>query len=59
MRVRVPDPFTAKAWLGGIGVSMGLTGMALERHWLVWIGVGLLAAAFGVRFLGPPRPGGD
>lgn len=55
----MPDPFTAKAWLGGIGVSMGLTGMALERHWLVWIGVGLLAAAFGVRFLGPPRPGGD
>ncbi len=42
--------FRAKAWLGGAGLAAGLTGMALERRWLVWVAVGLLALAFALRF---------
>ena len=43
-----------KAWLGGLGLVVGLVGMALEIRWLVWVAVGLLAAAFLLRF--PKRP---
>jgi hypothetical protein len=35
----------AKAWLGGLGFVLGLAGMALERHALVWVAVGLLGVA--------------
>ena len=42
--------FAVKAWLGGVGVGVGLVGIAIERRWLVWIAVGLLSGAFLVRF---------
>jgi len=41
--------FEHKAWLGGAGLAIGLTGMALAWRWLVWIAAGLLAAAFVLR----------
>lgn len=44
----------AKAWLGGLGLVVGLAGMALETRWLVWVAVGLLAAAFLLRFVKRP-----
>lgn len=44
-----------KAWLGGIGLAVGLAGMILERRWLVWVAVGFLAAAFLTRFLDGSR----
>ena len=43
-----------KAWLGGLGLVVGLVGMALETRWLVWVAVGLLAAAFLLRFVKRP-----
>ena len=42
--------FLLKAWLGGAGLAVGLAGMVLERRWLVAIAIGLLAAAFLLRF---------
>lgn len=42
--------FVIKAWLGGSGLAVGLLGIATERHWLVWIAVGLLSLAFLLRF---------
>jgi membrane protein implicated in regulation of membrane protease activity len=45
--------FAAKAWLGGTALAVGLTGIALERRWLVWVAVTLLAAAFALRFAAP------
>lgn len=41
--------FVAKAWLGGVGLVVGLAGMAWERRWLVWAAIALLAAAFLLR----------
>ena len=41
----------AKMWLGGIGLVVGLVGMALAIDWIVWIAVGLLGAAFVLRFV--------
>lgn len=41
--------FVAKAWLGGVGLVVGLAGMAWERRWLVWMAIALLAAAFLLR----------
>jgi hypothetical protein len=42
---------TAKAWLGGSGLVVGLLGMAIEIEWIVWLAVGLLGAAFMLRFV--------
>ena len=42
---------TAKTWLGGLGLVVGLVGMALEIEWIVWIAVALLSAAFSLRFV--------
>jgi hypothetical protein len=42
--------FVLKAWLGGVGLAVGLAGMATGRRWLVWIAVALLATAFLLRF---------
>jgi len=42
--------FAPKAWLGGAGLVIGLVGMALTWRWLVGIAVGLLTAAFALRF---------
>ena len=41
--------FVAKAWLGGVGLVVGLAGMAWERRWLEWMAIALLAAAFLLR----------
>lgn len=41
---------TAKAGLGGIGLVVGLVGMALEIEWIVWVAVACLGAAFLLRF---------
>ena len=40
-----------KGTLGGAGFAVGLTGMILDHRPIVWVGVGLLGAAFLVRFL--------
>jgi len=51
--------FPAKAWLAGTGLVAGLVGMALAWRWLVYVAVGLLVAAFLLRFTGrkpPPSP---
>jgi membrane protein implicated in regulation of membrane protease activity len=48
----VTSVFPAKAWLGGAGVVAGLAGMALQWRWLVYVAVGLLLAAFLLRFAG-------
>lgn len=42
--------FVAKASLGGAGLALGLAGIALNRGWVAWIGIALLAAAFLLRF---------
>ena len=51
--------FPAKAWLAGTGLVAGLVGIALAWRWLVYVAVGLLVAAFLLRFTGrkptPPR----
>jgi hypothetical protein len=43
--------FIHKAWLSGIGLALGLAGMATARRWLVWVAVGCLAAAFVLRMV--------
>jgi hypothetical protein len=48
--------FAVKAWLGGIGLAVGLVGIAIETRWLVWIAVGLLSGAFLVRFAEKKSP---
>jgi hypothetical protein len=48
--------FRAKAWLGGMGLVLGLAGMASERRGLVWGAVLLLGAAFLVRVMERNRP---
>ena len=48
---RLPSPFVLKAWCGGLGLALGLAGMALESRLLVWLAAGLLAVALLLRFL--------
>ncbi len=48
---------TLKAWAFGLGVVVGLVGMALTLRWLVGVAVGLLVVAFLLRFL--PKSGAD
>jgi membrane protein implicated in regulation of membrane protease activity len=43
-----------KTWVGGLALVVGLVGMALEIRWLVWVAVGLLGAAFLLRFVQRP-----
>ena len=47
-----PDAVQLKVWVAAVGFIAGLAGMALERRWLVWVGVGLLGIAFLLRFAG-------
>jgi len=42
--------FQLKAWLGGVGLGVGLVGIAIDVRWLVWVAVGLLSGAFLLRF---------
>lgn len=44
--------------LAAIGLALGLTGMALDSRPMVWIAVGLLGAAFLLRFLERRAPAG-
>ena len=46
----LPRLVVAKAWLGGTGLAVGLAGVALDTHWLVWCAIGLLGLAFLLRF---------
>src|SRR5437667_4320 len=39
--LRLYRPFAVKAWLGGVGLGVGLVGIAIERRWLVWIAVAM------------------
>jgi hypothetical protein len=39
-------------WTAALGFTVGLAGMAFERRWLVWVGMGLLGIAFLLRFAG-------
>lgn len=49
--------FRLKAWLGGVGLGVGLIGIAIDVRWLVWVAVGLLSGAFLLRFAeGRPPP---
>lgn len=55
---RGPDPYLDwKIGLFMVGGAAGVTGMALEKSWLVGVAIGLLAIGFVLRFL--PRPDGD
>ena len=46
----------AKAVLAATGLGLGLAGMALDSRPLVWVAVGVLVAAFLLRFLQPRVP---
>jgi len=47
----MPIPwFRVKAWLGGLGLVVGIIGMALGVRWLVGVAVGVLAVVFLARF---------
>ncbi len=48
---------TLKAWAFGLGLAVGIVGMALTLRWLVWVAVALLVVAFLLRFL--PKSGAD
>jgi hypothetical protein len=43
--------FELKVWAAATGFTTGLAGMALERRWLVMVGVALLGVAFLLRFV--------
>lgn len=40
-----------KVRLFAVGAAIALAGMALTWRWLVWVGIGALAAAMALRFL--------
>ena len=50
---------TVKLWLGGVGLVVGLAGMALQLDGVVWAGVAFLGAAFLLRFVKRPSGGDD
>lgn len=43
--------FDAKAILAGVGLALGVAGMALDARALVWAAIGVLGAAFVVRLI--------
>jgi len=45
---------TLKAGALGSALAAGIVGMALSLRWLVWVAIGLLAVAFGLRFARVP-----
>lgn len=53
--LRLPSAFVLKAGFGAVGLGAGIAGMALELRWLVWVAVGLLLVAFGLRFADKKR----
>lgn len=55
------ERLTAKLVITAVGVAVFLTGVRLEMQPVRWIGIGLVAVAFLLRFIGPrpgPRGGG-
>ncbi len=48
--------YDLKILMAATGFTAGLAGMALERRWLVGVGIGLLGVAFLLRFAGGKRP---
>jgi tellurite resistance protein TehA-like permease len=46
-----PSVFAIKAGAFGLALATGIAGIALMLRWLVWVAVGLLAAAFLLRFV--------
>ena len=40
-----------RAALGAVGLVVGVTGIALEQRWLVWVAVGLLGTAVIIRLI--------
>ena len=48
-----------KVWLAGIGLVLGLVGMALELQGIIWVAVGCLGAAFLLRFVKRPVRRGE
>lgn len=40
-----------KASVAAVGLAVGIGGMALERRWLVWVGVALLGVVFALRLV--------
>jgi hypothetical protein len=51
----VNERTTAKLVIAVVGVAVFLTGVRLEMEIVRWIGIGLVAAAFLLRFIGPAR----
>lgn len=49
-----PSTYTMKAGALGLGLAVGIAGMALTLRWLVWVAVGFLAVAFLLRFRNRP-----
>ena len=47
----------AKAWFAGVGLAVGIAGMASGRRWLVWVALGFLGVAFLLRFVERKAPG--
>lgn len=45
---------TLKAGALGSALAAGIVGMALSLRWLVWVAIGLLVVAFGLRFTRVP-----
>lgn len=43
-----------KVWLAGIGLVLGLVGIAFEMQGIIWVAVGCLVAAFLLRFVKRP-----
>ena len=52
------EQLVAKLVIAGAGVAVFLTGVRTEIVYLRWIGIGLVAVAFLLRFLGRRDAGG-
>jgi membrane protein implicated in regulation of membrane protease activity len=49
----VNERLTAKLVIAAVGVAVFMTGVRLELPIVRWIGIGLVAVAFLLRFVGP------
>lgn len=51
----LPSLHTMKTGAMGLGLIVGLFGMALALRWLVWVAMALLGVAFLLRFFQRPK----